>query len=96
LTTWSAGVDAPSSLRLWNSSCSSSSSSTTRERSLRMKRAPFINSRPPMMLVGTPSAITVPRMPMASVKKPERTPPRKPPMKKMYIVAIAVPMPRSR
>ena len=49
-----------------------------------------------MMLVGTPIAMTVPRMPIALVKKPERIPPRNPPMKKMYIVAIAVPMPRSR
>ena len=86
----------PSSARLRCSSCSSSSSSTTSDRSLRMKRAPFISSRPPMMLVGTPSAMTVPRIPIALVKKPESTPPRKPPMKKMYIVAIAVPMPRSR
>ena len=43
---------APSSARLRCSSCSSSSSSTTSDRSLRMNRAPFISSRPPMMLVG--------------------------------------------
>ena len=49
-----------------------------------------------MMLVGTPRAMTVPRTPIASVKKPEMTPPPKPPMKKMYMVDIAVPMPRSR
>ena len=52
-----------------------------------MKRAPFISSRPPMMLVGTPSTMTVPRTPMALVKKSARMPPTKPPMKKMYIVA---------
>src|SRR5262249_35172502 len=61
-----------------------------------MKRAPFINSKPPMMLVGTPSKMTVPRTPIAFVKNPEITPPPKPPMKKMYIAAIAVPIPRSR
>ncbi len=61
-----------------------------------MKRAPFINMRPPMMLVGTPSAITVPRVPMASVAKPAMIPPPKPPMKKMYIVVSDEPMPRKR
>ena len=40
-----------------------------------------------MMLVGTPRMSTVPRTPTALVKKPARTPPPKPPMKKMYIVA---------
>ena len=40
--------------------------------------------------------ITVPRTPIASVRKPATRPPMKPPMKKMYIVDIAVPMPRSR
>ena len=61
-----------------------------------MNRAPFISSSPPMIALGTPRTITVPRMPMASVRKPDTTPPMKPPMKKMYIVAMAVPMPRRR
>ena len=49
-----------------------------------------------MMLVGTPSTMTVSRMPKALVKKPAMIPPAKPPMKKMYMVVRAVPMPRSR
>ena len=61
--------------RLRCSSCSSSSSETTRERSWRMKRAPFMSSSPPMMLVGTPRTMTVSRMPMALVKKPAMIPP---------------------
>ena len=60
------------SRRLRCSSCSSSSSSTTSERSWRMKRAPFMSSRPPMMLVGTPRMITAPRTPIAFVKKSAR------------------------
>ena len=47
--TWSAGVARAFVVRLWYSSCSSSSSSTTSDRSLRMKRAPFISSSPPMI-----------------------------------------------
>ena len=69
--------------RRWCSSFSSSSSSTTSDRSLRMKRAPFISNAPPMIALGTPSAITVPRTPMASVRKPDTRPPMNPPMKKM-------------
>ena len=46
------------------SSFSSSSSSTTSDRSLRMKRAPFISSAPPMIALGTPRTITVPRTPI--------------------------------
>ena len=67
------------------SSFSSSSSSTTNDKSLRMKRAPFISRRPPMVVVasGTPRMITVPRIPTVSVRKPETRPPMKPPMKKM-------------
>ena len=49
-----------------------------------------------MIALGTPRKITVPRTPMASVRKPDTRPPMKPPMKKMYNVDIAVPMPRSR
>ena len=76
LTIWRTGTTAPPSpARLRCSSCSSSSSSTTRERSLRMNRAPFISSSPPMMLVGTPRRMTVSRMPMALVKKAATIPP---------------------
>ena len=49
-----------------------------------------------MMALGTPRMITVPRIPTASVRKPETRPPMKPPMKKMYSVDMAVPMPRRR
>ena len=69
---------------------------TTSDRSLRMNRAPFINSNPPMMLVGTPMRMTVPRVPMVSVKKAAMMPPPNPPMKKMYIVVSDDPMPLSR
>ena len=96
LASWRSGTAVFCTKRFSCSSFSSSSSSTTSERSLRMYRAPFISSSPPMMALGTPRKITVPRIPMASVRKPDTRPPMKPPMKKMYRVDMAVPMPRSR
>ena len=42
------------------------------------KRAPFMSSSPPMMLVGTPRRMTVSRVPMALVKKPATISPGKP------------------
>ena len=95
-TTCSTGTASPSSARLWYSSCSSSSSDTLSDRSFRMDRAPFISRRPPITLLGMPIPMTVPRVPTAFVMKPAMSPPRKPPMKKIYIVDSDAPIPRRR
>ena len=78
-----AGISVGDSCWRRCSAISSRSSATTSERSLRMKLAPRMMSRPPMIVDGITMTSTAVRGPNSSVSNPESRAPPVAPMKKM-------------